>query len=354
MDFPKRTKQQKNEAHSYAILLYKLRDLGIFRNLTGNDYGIDFELELVGQEQVTARTVKIQVKSSEKLKLRRDKTVSVGGIKQSTLAYWCEWSFRTNVIAYAVDLDSETIYVSNRLFWQATKAIDGGKASKSISFLPSGEDGDRTAKALTLIGALAPTAADQVYAHTLALRRLKEFLALLADRNTFDPSTPVHEPDHFRDLLDAARHLLWLAGSGLWADPNDREYWQEYSYWELKSQQLGADELSYDGIRPALEMLVPELAKELRKRREWVLEGKYYWAHRNPGFLHRVFETAVPEGDRLNDLVAWYDDYETNAAKGGQDAAYFIAEAKVQTTPTRSSGKTSRAFAPRRQPSAKS
>jgi hypothetical protein len=82
MDLPKRTKQQRSEAHSYAILLYKLRDLGIFRNLTENDYGIDFELELISKEQVTARVAKIQVKSAEDLKLRADKRPSVGGIKE--------------------------------------------------------------------------------------------------------------------------------------------------------------------------------------------------------------------------------------------------------------------------------
>lgn len=59
MDLPKRTKQQQSEAHSYAVLLYKLRELGIFRNLTENDYGIDFELELVQKDRVTARMVKI-------------------------------------------------------------------------------------------------------------------------------------------------------------------------------------------------------------------------------------------------------------------------------------------------------
>jgi hypothetical protein len=160
VDFPKRTKQQKSEAHSYAVLLYKLRDLGIFRNLTENDYGIDFELELVDEDQVTAKVVKIQVKSAETLKLRADKTPSVGGIKQTTLNYWCELSYRTNVIAYVVDLATETIYVSLNLFWQASKAIDGSDTSKSITFIAAGKDPDLTAKVLTLVGALSPNAAD--------------------------------------------------------------------------------------------------------------------------------------------------------------------------------------------------
>ena len=172
MDLPTRTKQQVSEAHSYAVLLYKLRELGIFRNLTENDYGIDFELELVKENQVSGRTVKIQVKSAEKLKLRKDKTPSIGGIKQTSLSYWCELSYRTNVIAYAVDLATETIYVSRNLFWQSTKAIDGSGASKSIQFIAAGDDGDTTAKIATLIGALAPNASDHIYAHTAQIERL--------------------------------------------------------------------------------------------------------------------------------------------------------------------------------------
>jgi hypothetical protein len=38
MDLPKRIKQHKAESDSYAILLYKLKDLGIFRNVTSSDY----------------------------------------------------------------------------------------------------------------------------------------------------------------------------------------------------------------------------------------------------------------------------------------------------------------------------
>ena len=206
MDFPKRTKQQKSEANSYAILLYKLRDLGIFRNLTENDYGIDFELELVSDEQVTGRVIKIQVKSAELLKQRSDKSVSIGGIKQTTLTYWCELGLHTNVIAYAVDLSTETIYVSRQLFWQATKSIDGGGSSKSIEFFPAGEDGDLTANLLTIILAYAPNVAEHIYAHTLALRRLNDFVGLLDDAYHYDPGTQI-EGTCFQSLLEVSQAL---------------------------------------------------------------------------------------------------------------------------------------------------
>lgn len=328
MELPKRTKQQQSEAHSYAVLVYKLRELGIFRNLTSNDYGIDFELELVHDNKVTARTIKIQVKSAENLKLRADKSPSVGGIKQTTLAYWCELSYRTNVLAYAVDLATETIYVSRELFWQATKAIDGGDSSKSIEFLAAGDDADATALVATLIFALAPSAADHVYAHTMALRKLGDFIELLADAYHYDAGTQV-EGTHFRDLLEACRILLWRIGDDLWKDKKDKRNWSSYEYWERKSERDNWDGLSCYAAQPILSTLVPALVNALRDYRERVLEGKYYWAHRNPQFLKLVYATQLPDGNDKDTLIRWVDRDEKNKPLRDFDADLYLKQARV-------------------------
>lgn len=107
MDFPKRIKQHKSQSDSFAILLYKLKDLGIFRNATENDYGIDFEIEIVHNERLIGRYLKAQVKSAEDVYIRKDGVPTVGGIKQSTLLYWAELSYRSHVVAFAVDLKTE-------------------------------------------------------------------------------------------------------------------------------------------------------------------------------------------------------------------------------------------------------
>lgn len=52
MDFPQIIKQHKNESDSFAIILYKLREIGIFRNVTESDYGIDFEIEVINRDKV--------------------------------------------------------------------------------------------------------------------------------------------------------------------------------------------------------------------------------------------------------------------------------------------------------------
>lgn len=125
MDFPTRIKQHKNESDSFAIILYKLREIGIFRNVTESNYGIDFEIEVVNGDKVQGHCLKVQVKSSDNLTIRqKDGIATVSGIEQSSLNYWAEISYNTPVVAIAVDVKSEDIYVSDPLFWQVIQKLD--------------------------------------------------------------------------------------------------------------------------------------------------------------------------------------------------------------------------------------
>ena len=134
MDFPKRIKQHKAQSDSFAILLYRLKDVGIFRNVTENDYGIDFEIEIVHNDRMIGSYIKAQVKAAEKIKKLKDGTAFIGGIKQSTLLYWAELSYRSHVVVFAVDLKTELIYLTNSIFWQATSLLDATTKTKSVKF----------------------------------------------------------------------------------------------------------------------------------------------------------------------------------------------------------------------------
>ncbi|MBD5781652.1 DUF4365 domain-containing protein [Pelagicoccus sp. NFK12] len=78
MDLPKQTIQKRKESESYAIVLYPLRKLGIFRNVTENDYGIDFEIELIQNGKVTGRNLKAQIKASDNLSVRKSERTEKG------------------------------------------------------------------------------------------------------------------------------------------------------------------------------------------------------------------------------------------------------------------------------------
>ena len=163
MNLPKRIIQKQHESESYAILVYKLRNLGIFRNLTENDYGIDFEIEVVNDGKLSGKYVKVQVKSAEAVRIRKkDNVPTVSGIKQSTLWYWAQFSFSANVLVFLVDIRSEAIYLTKPIFWQATRLIDGSNKTKTIEFLPVKDYHAEIASALTWAYALAPTIRDQI------------------------------------------------------------------------------------------------------------------------------------------------------------------------------------------------
>ena len=92
MSYPERIQQHKNEDKSFAIIKKDLIELGVFRDQTSNDYGVDFEIEIENNGRMEGHCLKVQVKSSDDLNIRNDGHATVGGIKQSTLNYWAEIS----------------------------------------------------------------------------------------------------------------------------------------------------------------------------------------------------------------------------------------------------------------------
>ena len=240
--------------------------------------------------------------------------------------------------------------MSKQLFWQATKAIDGSDASKSITFLAAHEDGDLTAKIATLMWAYAPTAADHVYAHTLALRRLKDFLGLLSDAFHYDEGTEV-EVECLRDLLEASKFLLWNR-TDLWSDETDSKYWTSYEYWKRKSEADNWDGLSCYAARPLLSTLLPALIRALRRYKDVVLDGKYYWAHRNPEFLRLVHHAVLPEEYDKDALINWSEKHEHTVGIREYLTDNFIREARMPKTTKKAKRNSARvepsATAPRR------
>lgn len=338
LNLPKRTPQKKSEAESYAIIQYKLGDLGIFRGQTENDYGIDVDLELEQAGYVTGKSVKIQVKSSEKLKLRKDGTPSIGGIKQSTLNYWCQLAFHTSVLAYAVDLASQKIYVTNDLFWQATKLIDGGTSTKSITFLPEGKDNLALAKVITVIHAFQPTISEVVAAHTTALRRLKTFLELHVDAYHYDHGTPLEEPAEFSDLIDVCRVLIWNEGKSLFNNEWDQKGWASVEYWTQKSEAAGWDGISCYAAQPILSALLPALIRKLRSLRATVLTGKYFWSQQNASYLALVYETSLPTTDDQETLIDWGYHFDQRATVVTGTGAYFAQQARTPPAKAKKKG----------------
>ncbi len=128
-EFPKKVKQHRNEIKALAIFLYHLRDFGIVRDIRESDYGIDLEYEFIAGDQVIGRLIKIQLKSVSRINKKNPK---IGNIKQSTLNYWAEISYRINTIVVAVNTIKEEICFTFPIFWDAISKIDHTRKTKSI------------------------------------------------------------------------------------------------------------------------------------------------------------------------------------------------------------------------------
>ena len=304
MNFPKRIKQHKAESDSYAILLYKLKDIGIFRNLTENDYGIDFEIELVNDEKLTGQYLKAQVKSSEKLSIRKkDKVPRVSGIKQSTLNYWAELSYKTNVIVYAVDLKTENIYLTKPIFWQATELIDNTNRSKSISFLPVDQYHKEITSAFTCAFGMAPNISETIHFHQAAIRSLKEFIEFYTDIFHYDAHMPICNPELFRSFLNICSVLLHFSSydkEGL--SEEEKERLISYEYWALKGDLSFEEIPNYISQKP-MKILMPAFLDALSKYNNLVLKGKYYWSYKNYNYLRLVYENQLPNSKLSHDDI---------------------------------------------------
>ncbi|MBP6367944.1 MAG: DUF4365 domain-containing protein [Nitrosomonas sp.] len=329
MNFPKRIKQHKAESDSYAILHYKLRDLGIFRNLTDNDYGIDFEIELVEDEKVTGKYLKAQVKSSDNLTIREsDSSVpTVGGIKQSTLNYWAELSHKTHVIAYAVDLKKESIYISEPLFWQAIKLIDDSNKTKTIEFVPQNDKLNANIPSLfTKLYAHSPSLMDEIYSHKMSLKNLRQFFDLYADVFHYDVHIPVIELDIFETFLEVSKVLLW-SSSNEYQDLTEEEKKNIYSfsYWKSVTENAGGEDVANYVAQKPLKALMPHLLKMLETYERRVFDSKYYWKHKSLTYLKLVYDFPIPKisgHEEIRNLR--YDQYGRSRKDGG--FAYFISK----------------------------
>jgi hypothetical protein len=324
MELPERIEQKQAESDSYAILLYKLRGIGIFRNLTENDYGIDFEIELIEKSSVTGRYFKAQVKSAEKLYVRKDDIPTVGGIKQSTLNYWCELSFRTHVLAYAVNLKSESIYISRPLFWQASALIDGSKKSKTIEFLPEKKGGgsDEIVTLSRLFG-YSPSVPDVLYAVTTGLRHLRDFFELYIGVFHYDAGGEIENPVIFHAFLDVCKILLWCDIRELGLPDEDKAHAFRFAYW-AKKWDSSSEEVTNMTAQIPMKAMMPLFINALARYREAIVNAAWYWSNRNLPFLELVYTTSLPAATDDPTLSDWGYKYDQLARPAAEPFSFFL------------------------------
>lgn len=297
MDFPRQIRQHKNESDSFAIVLYKLRELGIFRNVTTQDYGIDFEIELVEEGRVCGHCVKVQVKSSEKLYFDKDERPIIGGIKQTTLRYWAELSYSIPVIALCVDLNTEMVYSTGAIFWQAISLLDATERSKTIKFQKAMGPEELICEIRNI--AKGYSLREELFAHKWILRNIKEIFELYTGSWWYDADSQTLDLTVFKLLLDNAKVILtpWINKTK--TDQKAFEQLLTYDYYYIRSDY---DEPHNRVIYEGLKDFIVQLLNTLVFIREEVLSSGYYWVYNDDDYLRLVIETQVPAFKDEKDL----------------------------------------------------
>ena len=291
---PKRPSQHIQEHRSFAILLYKLREIGIFRNQTVSDYGIDFEYEIAIDNYVTGKIVKVQVKATDSVAPNRDGRIAIGNLKQSTLAYWAEVSFSTPVVIALVDTSTEDIYISKPVFWQCLDNLDGTDSEKTLYIpkgIPSGEDNSSYAIVSLLATGYLSSLRNELSFISQAMRSFGDYCSLLVDVEHYDPPLPVDEFDVLRHLMEVCNSLRihhYDTRDGNSITPEEKKNIYNMEWW---CAQYGFD---YDGIiegppnitmRKPIGFLVPRLLEYLKQHRARVMRSGLYWKDRMPRIL---------------------------------------------------------------------
>jgi hypothetical protein len=310
--FPKRVSQHKNETKALAIFLYHMRNFGgIIRDLRENDYGIDLEYEFVSGENVVGRFLKIQLKGFERVSSSNPK---ISNLKQSTLNYWAELSYRVNTIVVGVDVVRERIYFTFPLFWDTISGINNTNKRKSISFAKMGrssakakiDDLNQAAAILIHHMALIPTVGELLLRHKSVLGRINEIIELCSACLYNDQFLEFEEFDELKRLLDDASALLWR-----WdLKKRSEETEKKYSWHSLEFFRAGTRDgtLKYCDMKDKLNPIVVSLFRELASLRTKTLDGFCYWLVKDRDYLELVYkhDVSVLLGENIEEIIKNY------------------------------------------------
>lgn len=106
---PERDIRHISETASIKLFNSVVPDHWLIREVTERDYGVDFYLEIVDEDnRLTGKLISIQMKSRQRVAWTKQQTHAVSDIKISTTNYWNE--FAIPVFLILADLEEKELY----------------------------------------------------------------------------------------------------------------------------------------------------------------------------------------------------------------------------------------------------
>lgn len=261
------------------------------------------------------------------------------------MLYWAELSYRSHVVAFAVDLKTEKIYITNSIFWQATCLIDSSDTTKTIEFRPEinipgfADDVKKKEETENLISSfLVKRIAfdrginDILYAHKTLLRNIKSLFELYTDTWHYDAWTEVQLEDIFKTVLECSEILIGfdLPEKLDNIEKEDRTQLFSFDYWARKTD-WSYEEVSNQVAKIPLEVIYPRLLDKLQYYSDLVIKGSYYWLNRDITYLKLVYETIIPSVRKHEEIIRV--NYDDNDFKNPESFHHFILDLKKKYYP---------------------
>lgn len=209
------------------------------------------------------------------------------------------------VVAIAVDVKKEIIYITEPIFWQAISLIDATEKekhpkSKSIDF-GSLCDVDKAKEQLKKI-AYGYGLREELNAHKWLLRNMINILSLYEKTTNSHNGYSLEDDELFRSFLDFAKILL-----GKKSYPGDEKMkTQEKQFdYETIRNTTNAFEIGYDDVQAVMNDIFPLLMPQLEKYKDRVLKSAYYWSYKDPYYLKLVISTDIPNGENHSELCEY-------------------------------------------------
>jgi len=109
MKLPKRVPQHISETASFKLFSSKIPDSWIIRDIAERDYGIDYYLELVNDDnELTGELALIQLKSRQSISWTIEEYYTLTGVDIATSNYW--YKFAVPVFIFLADIENQELY----------------------------------------------------------------------------------------------------------------------------------------------------------------------------------------------------------------------------------------------------
>lgn len=339
MELPIIVKTKQEEKESFRIIEEALeKDFILRKQNESDDYGIDAEIELIHEGHATGKIIKIQVKSSLDLEIRKkDNVPTVSGIKQSTLNYWIATSDYAHVVIFAVDLMHKDIYITYPIFYQATQLIDSSKQTKTIEFQKRKFTAPELGKVLKLF-LLFPRPKEELKQYQRLQRDIKKYINFWGEIHWYDLQCQF-DWETMESFIELFGTTLWL--ESIFCKEKPPQYlldkktpvgdliWTR-SFWK-SLQDSGYPNLF---AREPFSYLISILLIYMNSYREKVLSARFYWVKNNRVFLRSVFQmpffNKIPKEQK--EIIDFWEKseefFDTAKTKGDEEFYSYIQSLK--------------------------